>query len=318
MNFFSNCRAVILCAALVLTLFPGCHQMEQSYVSLSSPEASISSSEPEEIRPPDFPVQVFDMELQQRPERVVSLSPALTELLCAFGFEDRLYGVSDYCNYPDSVKGITSCGSPLSPDLAEIQDLVPDLLVTLTPLQQNDYQALQDMGIQIVEITAPADLEELFGLYYDICLLMDGVSSGGDAGLLFSQGYKQQLTALEEKVSNESSAGILSAVWIIESDTPILVEGGTLYHEILSVLGLKNLAENGLSEDTVPDLVLYGDTVKVEDLTASAQFGTWEAVNRNQIVEVPLAPLERYSPRMFDLLETLADQIYTMNPAESE
>ena len=309
MSPFSKLCTLLLCAVLAVCPLTACHRTDEQFSASS--QSSISSSEPAESRPPDYPVSVFGMQIQQQPERVVSLSPMLTELLCAFGYGEKLFGVSDYCDYPDSVMGVTTCGSALHPNLETIRDLRPDCLLTATPLQQKDRQQLEDMGILVIEITAPSDFDEVFTLYSDICLLMEGVSTGSDISALLTEGYRGQLEALEEKVSQDPLANTLSAVWVMEADTPIIAQEGSFYGEILSILCLKNAAQEGIDQDTSPDLVLYGDTVLPEELAASPLFGSWEAVSQNRLVEIPLAPFERCSPRMFDLLTALADEIYT-------
>ena len=315
MKLLKHSCALLMCALLLLS---GCDRSESSSSSSESvPESSQSSSEPEEIRIPDFPVEVFDTEITEPPARIVSLSPALTETLFALGYGDRVYGVSDYCDYPDEVGGVTGCGSPLRPDLEEIEELAPDILLTETPLQQNDYLDLRDMGIEIIEITAPSDFEDAFDLYYDLCLLMDGVTTGDENGTLLTEGYRQQLSLLTDRIAEDPMIFEYSAVWLIEESAPVVVTEEMFFADILEILGLENAASDGLAEDTAPNLILYADTISPESITASERFGTWEAVTQNKLVEIPIAPFERFSPRMFDLLTSLADEIYTTAAQEA-
>ncbi len=46
------------------------------------------------------------------PERIVSLLPAATEILCALGLRDRLVGVSHECDYPTDVTGLPILTEP--------------------------------------------------------------------------------------------------------------------------------------------------------------------------------------------------------------
>ena len=89
------------------------------------------------------------------PERVVSLLPAATEIICALGAEARLVGRSHECDVPDSIESLTVCsrtridldaagavingqvedvlrhGLSVFEVLAEpLQELTPDLVVT--------------------------------------------------------------------------------------------------------------------------------------------------------------------------------------------
>ena len=303
------------CLALSLALpLSGCRRGETS--STSESQSSQTSSEAPSGAG-EYPVEVFGREAQSQPVRVVSLSPAVTELLCAFGYGDRLFGVSDACDYPEMVEGLTSCGTSLRPNMERIAEISPDYILTETPLQIEDYWELADLDVdaEIVEIAAPRNFGELFELYRDICILMDGANTGQATGEMLADLYSQQLSVLQEKVSGDPMGGTLSAVFIID-ESGIMATGGTMYHEVLSVLGLENLEESGegfagTGGEKQPDLVLYAEGIPMESIKSSAVFGEWEAVKEDRMVPVPMAPLERMSPRMFDMLDQLAKTIYT-------
>lgn len=305
------CLAVTLCLPL-----SGCRRGEASSV----PESQTSQTSPEPSQAAgtgEYPAEVFGREAQSQPVRVVSLSPAVTELLCAFGYGDRLFGVSDVCDYPEMVDGLTRCGTSLRPDMERIAEISPDYILTETPLQIEDYWQLADLDVDadIVEIAAPRNFGGLFGLYRDICILMDGAETGRETGEMLADLYTQQLSVLREKVSSDPMGDTLSAVFIIDAGG-IMATGGTLYHEVLSVLGLENLEESGedfagTGGEKQPDLVLYAEEIPKESIKSSELFGEWEAVKEDRMIPVPMAPLERMSPRMFDMLEQLAKSIYT-------
>lgn len=65
----------------------------------------------------------------QSPQRVVSLIPAVTEMLFAMGEGGRLVGVSSYDRYPPEVSRITPVGGLLDPSAEIILALKPDLVV---------------------------------------------------------------------------------------------------------------------------------------------------------------------------------------------
>lgn len=63
------------------------------------------------------------------PERIVSLVPAVTEMLFAIGADERVVGVSDYDTYPSNVLKLPRVGALLNPDLERIFKLKPDLVI---------------------------------------------------------------------------------------------------------------------------------------------------------------------------------------------
>ena len=64
-----------------------------------------------------------------RPERIVSLVPAATEMLYAFGAGPRVVAVSSYDAFPPAVKPLPKVGALLDPNVERIIALKPDLVV---------------------------------------------------------------------------------------------------------------------------------------------------------------------------------------------
>jgi len=72
-------------------------------------------------------------------QRVVSLSPALTELIYAVGGGDKLVGISDFTTYPPEALTLPSCGGQMNPNLELMTSLDPDLIV-----YQGDHEQVRD------------------------------------------------------------------------------------------------------------------------------------------------------------------------------
>jgi iron complex transport system substrate-binding protein len=63
------------------------------------------------------------------PQRIVSLIPAVTEMLFAIGAGDHVVGVGSFDHYPPAVEKLPRVGALLDPDLERILALRPDLVV---------------------------------------------------------------------------------------------------------------------------------------------------------------------------------------------
>jgi iron complex transport system substrate-binding protein len=64
-----------------------------------------------------------------RSTRIISLVPAATEMLYAFGAGPRVIAVSSYDTYPAAVKQLPNVGALLDPNVERILALKPDLVV---------------------------------------------------------------------------------------------------------------------------------------------------------------------------------------------
>jgi iron complex transport system substrate-binding protein len=87
--------------------------------------------------------------IAQRPvKRIVSLVPALTEMLFVIGAGADVVGVSSFDSFPPAVKALPRVGALLDPDVERILALRPDLVLTYA--SQADVQArFERAGIQI-------------------------------------------------------------------------------------------------------------------------------------------------------------------------
>ncbi len=61
--------------------------------------------------------------------RIVSIVPAVTEMLFAIGAGPKVVAVSSYDNWPPEVRSLTRVGALLDPDIEQILRLRPDLVV---------------------------------------------------------------------------------------------------------------------------------------------------------------------------------------------
>jgi ABC-type Fe3+-hydroxamate transport system substrate-binding protein len=71
--------------------------------------------------------------------RIISLVPAVTEMLFAIGAGDAVVGVSSYDHYPPAVETKTRVGALVDPDFERILSLKPDLVIVYGT--QNDLVA---------------------------------------------------------------------------------------------------------------------------------------------------------------------------------
>jgi iron complex transport system substrate-binding protein len=75
----------------------------------------------------------------QAPHRIISLVPAVTEMLFAIGAGDAVVGVSSFDHYPPAVETRTRVGALVDPDFERILSLKPDLVIVYGT--QNDLVA---------------------------------------------------------------------------------------------------------------------------------------------------------------------------------
>ncbi|MGH9320873.1 MAG: ABC transporter substrate-binding protein [Vicinamibacteria bacterium] len=95
------------------------------------------------------------------PERIISLSPSVTEILDGVGAFDRVVAVSTYCEYPEEAKRLPRVGGWTDTNLEQVLALAPDLVI-LTDAQAPLVDGrLQSLGIRTL-VVGSQSLEDIF------------------------------------------------------------------------------------------------------------------------------------------------------------
>jgi iron complex transport system substrate-binding protein len=92
------------------------------------------------------------------PQRIVSLLPSLTEIVCELGACERLVGVDRYSNHPAWVKSLPNLGGLDDINVEAVLALRPDVVLVAPSSRVSDR--LQALGLKVVtlEATSSADV----------------------------------------------------------------------------------------------------------------------------------------------------------------
>jgi iron complex transport system substrate-binding protein len=159
--------------------------------------------------------------LPQRPRRIVSLAPSVTDSLLALGARDRLVGVTDFCVLPPGDAPIARVGGMLNPNLETIRDLRPDVLVATT--SGNDPSLAREaasLGLPLYTIDTP-DVESVLRSLLDLGLLIDEP----ERGQVLVADLRSRLSAVASGVALDRPVKVLFVVW----GDPLVVPGRTSF-----------------------------------------------------------------------------------------
>jgi iron complex transport system substrate-binding protein len=302
--------------ALIL-LLAGCAPAASPSVS-ATPAASPAESGA-------YPLTLADdagreVTLPAPPERIVSLAPSNTEIVCALGACDRLVGVTDFDDFPAEVVSVPKVVIATQVDVEKVVAADPELVLAagneLTPTTVIDR--LASLGYPVL-VLYPRSLE---ALYADIELVGAALDASAPATRLLAD-----LRARERAVV-DAVAGAERPRTFYE----VGVFGGTIYTagadsflaSLISLAGGDPITGDALStaiqlEALVaadPQLILLGDaaydaSITVEAVAARAGWASMTAVADGRVEAVPEDPvISRPGPRIIDGLEALARAIH--------
>ncbi len=95
------------------------------------------------------------------PRRIVSLGPAITEKLYLLGVQDRLVGVTTYCERPPEALAKEKVGNVTQVNIEKIVELKPDLVVATSLTERRAVERLKRLGIKVIVFNEPRSYAEM-------------------------------------------------------------------------------------------------------------------------------------------------------------
>jgi iron complex transport system substrate-binding protein len=98
------------------------------------------------------PLQDVTHDQEKTDQRIISLSPNITEILFALGLCEKVVGVTRFCNFPPEAKQKAKVGGYLDPNYEAILSLKPNVVILLSEFEQiKDF--LSELGIKYLAVS---------------------------------------------------------------------------------------------------------------------------------------------------------------------
>ena len=263
-----------------------------------------------------FPVTVEgtngQITIDERPVRIVSLSPTATEDLFAIGAGEQVIAADDQSNFPPEAP--TTELSGFEPNVEAIAGYEPDLVVFAT--EPGDLgSSLETLGITALQLDAARTLDVA---YEQIEQLGHATGHSVEAEALVADMRSQ----VDQLVDGADPSAGLSFYYELD-DTYYSVTSKTFIGQLFELLELENIADAAgrgsggypqLSAEYViesdPDLIFLADTKccgqSPETVAARPGWDQITAVTDGGVVALDDDVASRWGPRVVDLLLEIA------------
>ncbi len=246
--------------------------------------------------------------------RVVSLSPAMTELVFALGKGDTLVGRSEACDYPPEVRELPTAGAFGNPQLESLLRLKTQVMLTNALINPGVIKPLTKAGVQVLFL--PCDsLEE-----YRVCV--ENVGRQLDA----NEEAAKETARIDELLAHPSAATGVRLLWVVW-DSPLMVAGGGSFpDEVIRLAGGINVAGEidqpyfRCSFDWLlrqPIDAIVWTAKPRNDLTEHRFWGKLFAVQQQRVwMNLNADALQRPGPRLFDGIAELHRKLKAVEEAK--
>jgi iron complex transport system substrate-binding protein len=255
--------------------------------------------------------------LEAPAQKIVTLSPPLTEILYAIGAGEQIIGRDSFSDYPEAALALPDIGGGYSEyDLETILSLEPDLVIAGSINTPELVQSLQDLGLTVYYLSNPSDLDGTLAAIQTLGQL----SGRPDEAQTLVDALSARIAAVDEVLAGTND--LPSVYYELDASDPAkpYTPGpGTYYSALIARAGGQNVGdameaewaqislENLLVAD--PQFIILGDAnwgVTPESVQERAGWEALSAVQNGNVIPFDDDLLARFGPRQVDGLETLA------------
>lgn len=319
---------LLLSIVMTITVFvSGCGAGGQEADTGETPETAKEAESQDETSAEEestetsgaYPVTVTDsygneIVIEEEPERIISLTPANTEILFAIGAGERMVGRTDYCTYPKEAQAVESIGNYWTPNAELIISKDPDVIFT-EYLEDSIKQQIEAAGTKVVTYTANSIQET-----EDLILLMGQV-------LNLDENAKALVDSMEKDLDEVMIAlAPLSTYKSVFLDLGDYYSAGpgSLLDDVLNKVNVFNIAADGgeawpqVSLEVIieknPDIYISMHSTP-EELAGMAGISGLDCIKNGDIIYIeensPDSELvARPGPRIVEGVRLLAEKIY--------
>lgn len=253
------------------------------------------------------------------PQRIVTLIPSLGELAAEIlESTDRIVGVSEYTDYPESLKSKPVVGPYHKANLEAVVGLKPDLVLASEDGNAKDQvERLRELRIPVL-VVKTSTFKDVTDSFVSVGRVLGKAARGNE----LAKTFRKRLSEIEARGKKRKPVTVLFQI----GDEPLVVAGkGTFLTEALDVVGAKNVYAD--SRDPYPR-VAYEDAVKrnperilILEMNAEKEafakmirqwerFPNLQAVKAKQVRSFRADELMRPGSRLLDGVEILEKVLY--------
>jgi iron complex transport system substrate-binding protein len=245
------------------------------------------------------------------PQRVVSLSPNVTEIIYGLGAWDKIVGVTMYSDFPPEAKTIPKVGGWVNPNLEAIVKLKPDLVIFMTDQDSIFGDNIRKLGLNTLSIDSNNSIKDIQNSIRQLGKILQKEQEARDLAAKIRSNF--------EEMSSKTSGVPKKRVLFVVGRNPgtledIYVIGRDNYiNEIINLAGGKNVVKsNRFALKIAKDAILSFDPEVIIEITydktdnRESTIETWSglkeisAVKNNEVHIVSSSELLRPSQRIIE------------------
>lgn len=259
------------------------------------------------------------IELAKAPERIVSISPAITEVMYLVGAQNKLVGISDFCMYPPETAKITKIGGMHNINFEVLLSLHPDVVLIGSMISQKDVDAIEKMGIPVVCIVEEKSMEGMA----DMMEVIGRITQCEEKASSEASNWRDKIDGIRQENAQDSTTKKKVYYVVGFGDAgDFTAPKNTHINEIIELAGCENVGKKlstwNISREVLfeanPDIIL----IRKEDKEAFCNqypYTLLPAVKENRVYPIESGWIDIVSPRNIkavDMIRKIKKDISTV------
>ena len=251
--------------------------------------------------------------IPQEPQRIVSFSGSITEIIFLLHQEKKLVAVSDFCTYPPATKDIPKVGKLLNINVESVLKLQPDLVLISSVVGKQDVEKMERAGLTVFAIKGEERLDDIFTSISTIGKILN-CSASADS---LCQDLRQQLPSRENIEKDQKAPSVYYVVGFGKGGD-YTAPGNSYIQDIICLAGGRNIGEPlhtwSVSREYLfqqnPDYIF----IREEDLDvfcSTEPYIKLDAVKKKHVYPIPSGWIDIVSPRNINAVNWIKEKIGT-------
>ncbi|MGD0638717.1 MAG: ABC transporter substrate-binding protein, partial [Nitrososphaerales archaeon] len=197
-----------------------------------------------------------EVQISEKPVRIISLSPALTETLFMLGLGDRVIGVSAFCARPEEARVKRKVGSYSTTNNDLLREMKPDLILAITGYQR-DLALKLSAEFPVYPLALPVSVAGIIDTVVKLGLVVGEIEKARklSSGLIREVSNSKPIgTKLRAYVEIDLGGPVSFGAYSYITDSLHLLGGFTLFDEVRSEWLTPDLSK--VATDN-PDVIFY-------------------------------------------------------------
>ncbi len=250
------------------------------------------------------------VKIPAQPKRILSLSPATTEILFLLGLGNSIVGVTSDCNYPPQALKKPKVGKFGFIDLEKVVSLKPDIIFATSDMNKQ-LDVLKNYKVPLIALNTTNISSVL-----DNVTLVGGLTGKQAAAKKITESLNKRIKKVKDKASHNNHPRVFYCIWF----DPLITAGSKSFiGDMIKLSGGENIAEGIKApfakfslESLVaknPQFIIVPKTTFTKMNLKISPWNRLNAVKNNRVKAVNEDIYLRPAPRIVDALEELQNYI---------